>query len=129
MIEWFKRNPHKQYLILAKSERQELDPTFANWAYSQHYAEYSEIQEIAKLVCYPYWDFNRFQAAKPFSVLDGFAMGTRAWDNILTVLPDFDRVQLAWKHHWTSYLQKIDPKFMFSKDTVGIMKSKWHFLE
>ena len=129
MIDWFKRNPHKQYVILAKSERQELDPTFANRTYSQHYAEYAEIQEIAKLVCYPYWDFNRFQAAKPFSVLDGFAMGTRAWDNILTVLPDFDRVQSAWKHHWTSYLQKIDPKFMFSKDTVGIMKSKWHFLE
>lgn len=126
MAEWFNNNPHKQYLIAAKSERVSIDPTFANWHYSRHYAEYAEIQEIAKLVCYPYWDFNRFQADKPFAVLDGFNLGMRAWDNILTVLPEFDRVQSAWQYHWISYLDKIDPKFMRSKDTVNVIKSRWH---
>lgn len=128
MAEWFERNPHKQYLIAAKSERMAKDPSFINWHYSKHYAEYAEVQEIAKLVCYPYWDFNRFQADKPFAVLDGFSLGTRAWDNILTVLPDFNRVQSAWQYHWTSYLDKIDSKFMRSKDTVNVMKSRWHLL-
>ena len=128
MIEWFKLHPHKQYLILAKSERTKEDPAFNNWPYSRHYSEWAETQEIAKLVCYPYWDFNRFQADKPFSKFEGFNMGTRAWDNILTVLPSFSRSQQAWEYHWLSYLQKIDPKLMRSKDTVGVLKSKWHLL-
>lgn len=128
MVEWFKQNPQKQYLIAAKSERASADPTFPHWHYSKHFAEFTEIQEIAKLVCYPYWDFNRFQAAKSFAVLDGFSMGVRPWDNILTVLPDFNRVQSAWQYHWTSYLDKIDSKFMRSKDTVGVVRSRWHLL-
>jgi hypothetical protein len=126
MKEWFIANPTKQYLIQAKSERALLDPTFTSWPYEHHYAEYAQIAEIAKLVCYPYWDFSRFQADKPFAVLDGFKMGTRAWDNILTAIPEFNRIQQAWQYHWTSYLNKIDAKFMRSHDTVAVIKSRWH---
>jgi hypothetical protein len=129
MISWFKKNPSKQYLIQAKSERAVADPTFINWPYERHYAEYAELQEIAKLVCYPYWNFSRFQADKPFAVLDGFNMGVRAWDNILTVLPEFNRSQQAWEYNWKSYLTKIDKKFMRSQDTVNVCSSKWHLLK
>lgn len=128
MKELFERRPDLVYLVQARSERIAQDPTFSQWPYERHYAEYHKTAELAKLVCYPHWDFNRFQADKPFAVLDGFNMGMRAWDNILTVLPDFNRVQNAWQYHWTSYLDKIDPKFMRSKDTVSVMKSRWHLL-
>lgn len=126
MIDWFELHPAQEYLVLAKSKRLAMDPTFASWPYEKHYAEYAHVAEIAKLVCYPHWDFNRFQADKPFAVLDGFKMGMRAWDNILTALPEFNRVQEAWAYHWQSYLNIIDPQFMRSKDTVAVMKSKWH---
>lgn len=128
MKSWFENHPDLIYLVQARSERIANDPTFINWPYERHYKEYAQTAEIAKLVCYPYWDFNRFQADKPFAVLDGFSMGTRAWDNILTSLPNFTKVQQAWQHHWTSYLDKIDPKFMRSRDTLGVIKSKWHKL-
>jgi hypothetical protein len=124
MVSWFKQNPTKQYLVQARSERSD----YANLSYSQQYTEYHEISEIAKLVCYPYWDFRRFQAAKPFSQLDNLAMGVRAWDNILSVLPNFQRSQQAWEYNWKSYLSKIDKRFLRSDDTVMVCKSKWHFV-
>lgn len=129
MAEWFEAHSDLMYLVRARSERIKDDPTFPNWPYEKHYAEYARVAEIAKLVCYPYWDFSRFQADKPFAVLDGFKMGTRAWDNILTVLPTFDRVQKTWEYHWKSYLKIIDSKFMRSKDTVAVIRSKWHLLK
>jgi hypothetical protein len=126
MKRYFEINPNKIYLIQALSERAQLDPTFSARKYYDYYNEYTQVSEIAKLVCYPYWDFNRFQADKPFAVLDGFKMGTRAWDNVLTKIPDFDRVQQAWEYHWKSYLKQIDMKFMRNQDTVNVCKTKWH---
>jgi hypothetical protein len=96
--------------------------------YQQHYVEYEEIAEIVKKVCYPYWDFNKFQAAKPFSQLDNLPLGARAWDNILTVLPTFKRTQQAWEYHWKSYLDKINPRFMRSRDTVAVCRSRYYEL-
>lgn len=128
MIEWFKENPLKQYLIATKEERVLADPTFKNWPYEKHYLEYAEIAEICKLVCYPHWDFLRFQAEKPFSQLKGLPLGVRAWDNILTALPDFNKVQQAWEYHWKSYLKKINLKFMRSYDTVAVSKSKFYLI-
>jgi hypothetical protein len=94
-----------------------------------HYPEFSLRQEHAKLVCYPHWDFNRFQADKPFSVLSGFKMGLRAWDNILTAIPNFDRIQQSWEYLWKSYLTKIDPSFMRNQDTFQVFLTKWHYLD
>jgi len=129
MKRYFENNPNKIYLIQALSERAKIDPTFNTRKYYDYYTEYAQVAEIAKLVCYPYWDFNRFQADKPFAVLDGFKMGTRAWDNILTKIPDFNRVQQAWEYHWKSYLNQIDMKFMRNQDTVNVCKTKWHLVK
>jgi hypothetical protein len=128
MKRYFTNNPDKIYLIQNPPERAQLDPTYNTRTYSQRYNEYSQVSNIAKLVCYPYWDFNRFQADKPFAILDGFKMGTRAWDNILTEIPDFNRVQQAWEYHWKSYLKQIDMKFMRSQDTVNVCRTNWHYI-
>ena len=55
-------------------------------------------------------------------------MGTRAWDNILTEIPNFNRVQQAWEYHWKSYLKQIDMKFMRSQDTVNVCRTNWHYI-
>lgn len=125
---YFEINTIKAYLVQAPSERAKVEHSYINKTYEQHYLEYSQVAEIAKLVCYPYWNFDRFQADKPFSVLSGFKMGTRAWDNILMKIPEFDRVQQAWEYHWKSYLNQIDIKFMRNQDTLGLCKTKWHLL-
>ena len=129
MKRYFENNPNKIYLIQSLSERALIDPTFNARKYYDYYTEYAHVAEIAKLVCYPYWDFNRFQADKPFAVLDGFKMGTRAWDNVLTKIPDFNRVQQAWEYHWKSYLKQIDMKFMRNQDTVNVCKTIWHLIK
>ena len=128
MKRYFKINNTKAYLVQATSDRIKVDPSFVNMSYKHHYLEYTQVTEIAKLVCYPYWDFNRFQADKPFAILDGFKLGTRAWDNILTEVPDFERIQQAWQYHWKSYLNQIDMRFMRNQDTLSVCKTKWHYL-
>jgi hypothetical protein len=126
MKRYFEINTTKSYLVQAPSERAKLDPSYATMSYEKHYLDFGQVNEISKLVCYPYWDFNRFQADKPFAVLDGFKMGTRAWDNILTEVPEFDRVQQAWEYHWKSYLNQINMRFMRNHDTLNVCKTKWH---
>jgi hypothetical protein len=128
MKRYFEINTSKTYLVQAMSERIQALPSLpiTTKSYEKHYLEYSQLAEIAKLVCYPYWDFNRFQADKPFAVLDGFKMGMRAWDNILSKVPGFDRVQQAWEYHWKSYLDQIDMRFMRNNDTLNVCKTVWH---
>jgi hypothetical protein len=126
LIEWYKQNPKHLFLVKSRSEREIDDPTYKSWPRSRHYEEFSQVSEIFKFVCYPFWDFNRFQADKPFAVLDGFKMGTRAWDNILTALPNFKIVQQKWEYNWKSYLKLIDPDFMRNRDTLGVISSRWH---
>lgn len=126
--EWFEKNPNMQYLIEAKSQRSMKDETYTSWPYHKHYKEWALTQEIIKSVCYPYWDFNRFQADKPFSILDGLKMGVRPWDNILHNIPNFSRIQQIWEYNWNSYIQEIDLKLMRSKDTFAVVNSKWHLL-
>jgi hypothetical protein len=128
VAEWYMAHPEKIYLVRNKKFRRANEPGYNDMTYQQHYAEYEEIAEIVKKVCYPHWNFDRFQAAKPFSQLDNLALGVRAWDNILTALPSFDRAQQAWEHHWKSYLEKIDPKLMRSRDTVAVCRSRYYEL-
>lgn len=124
LVGWIRQNPEKEYLFLHREDRVQRQPEFVNFSHQQHMMEFNERSEICKLVCYPYWNFNRFQADKPFSVLEGLPMGVRQWDNILTFMPNWDRAQSAWEYHWSSYLEKIDMRLMRSKDTVSVIYSK-----
>jgi hypothetical protein len=128
VAEWYIAHPEKLYLVRNKKFRFRNEAGYNQMTHQQHYAEYDEIAEIVKQVCYPDWDFNKFQAAKPFSQLDNLQMGVRAWDNILTVLPTFNRTQQAWEYHWKSYLDKINPRFMRSRDTVAVCRSRYYEL-
>ena len=51
---------------------------------------------------------------------DAYNVG-KFWGNIATKLP-------AGEYHWTSYVDKIDPKFMRSRDTLGVIKLRWYKL-
>lgn len=92
------------------------------------YQRLSTFAEHFKFVCYPYWDFNRFQADKPFSVADGLKPGVRAWDNILLkALPEFDRTQQRWEYLWNSYKGLIRKDLLVNnQDTARAVFTKWH---
>ena len=122
--DWYKMRPEKQYLVHAAIERFANNPDMAKRTNRESYLELEEILQNFKLVCYPYWDFNRFQAEKPFAVLEGFKMGTRGWDNILTALPNFHRVQQRWEYNWKSYLPMIDKMYLRNQDTFQPIRSK-----
>jgi hypothetical protein len=131
LAKWYDAHPEYLYLVKSRPDRIAENPAFAKFTHKQKMVEFHQMAEIAKLVCYPHWDFGRFQAEKPFSQLDGFKLGVRAWDNILITLPGWERAQQAWEYHWTSYLDSIDSTDitkMRSKDTVAAIRSKQYNL-
>ena len=129
LIKWYEANPNHLYLVRSRIDRTAENPAIANFTHRQNMDEYHQKAEIAKLVCYPYWDFSRFQAEKPFSILDNLQLGVRAWDNILTTLPGWQRAQQAWEYHWSSYLDSIDISKMRSKDTVPVVVSMYYLID
>ena len=128
LARWYDANPDRLHMARSRTDRIAENPAVANFTHRQNMDEYHQKAGIAKLVCYPYWDFSRFQAEKPFSILDNLQLGVRAWDNILTVLPGWTRAQQAWEYHWRSYLNNIDITKMISKDTVPVVRSQYHQL-
>jgi hypothetical protein len=128
LIQWYNKNPKDQHIVTSMNELVKTDPSIRKWTSDDHYKRYHIASEIVKLVCYPHWDFNRFQADKPFSQLYNLPMGMRAWDNILTALPNFERVQQAWAYHWKSYSNMIGHENLRNKDTFAVFKSTYHQL-
>jgi hypothetical protein len=125
--QYYALRPELFYMCIPIEYRRSLYP---NTVGSHWYSDFHDYAELFKTVCYPYWDFKRFQADKPFSVTQGLPAGVRAWDNILTTtLPDFNRTQQKWEYLWKSYQSSIDEKFLTSSDLVRAVWTKWHKLQ
>ena len=96
---WLKSNPDKIHLINTV----------------EHYEIFSE---IIKDVCYPYWDFSRFQAVKP----SGFRKDKDFWFYDHTEFtPLIDR----WQHYYQSQFDNIDKKFLFLDPNGNPNAYKW----
>jgi hypothetical protein len=125
--QYFNLNPTAFYMSVPVECRKEHYPeSIANhW-----YTDFHNYAELFKMICYPYWNFNRFQADKPFSITQGLPAGVRAWDNILAdTLPEFNRTQQKWEHLWNSYQTSINKEFLTSNDLVSAIWTKWHKLQ
>jgi hypothetical protein len=84
---WFKANPDKQQFINT----------------SQHYDIASE---IIKDVCYPYWNFDRFQAGKP----RGFRKDKDFW---FYSHSEFSPIVERWQYYYRSQLENINKDYLF----------------
>jgi hypothetical protein len=84
---WFKAHPDKIEFIDA----------------SKHYEVCSE---IIKDVCYPYWDFNRFQTGKP----KYFRKDKDFWFYDHT---EFSPLIDRWQHYYRNQFDNIDKKFLY----------------
>jgi hypothetical protein len=127
MKQHFDLYPKMFYMAVSLEDRQKYYPEQIN---NPWYNDFHNYAELFKLVCYPYWNFNRFQADKPFSITQGLPLGVRAWDNILVKsLPNFDRTQKKWEYLWKSYQQSINTHFLTNDDLVSAIYTKWHKLQ
>jgi hypothetical protein len=127
MLQHYRLHPATFYMVLPSDLRKVKYPNTLNVGW---YKEFHDYAELFKLICYPHWDFKRFQADKPFSITQGLPAGVRAWDNILTTsLPEFNRTQQKWEYLWDSYQSSIDEKFLTSRDLVKAVWTKWHKLQ
>lgn len=120
---WFSNQKKRTHLIKAQSQR----PEVLNFKLKDFFNEYEEYCEIVKEICYPNWDFNRFQAGKPVPGDNNLPYGLKPWDNILIKAGILKRAHEGYKFHWASYLREIDQRYIREGEPIGI-KSKWHFL-
>jgi hypothetical protein len=127
MYQHYIKNPNIFYMKTDLKTRLELYP---HTIHDSSYDDLHNYWEVFKSICYPHWDFSRFQAEKPFSVLSGLPVGVRAWDNILIKsIPDFKKIQQKWQYLWKSYHTMLDTKFLLNQDTVDVIFTKWHKLK
>jgi len=124
VADFFKTNMDKFFLVKAPS----LRPEKRNFKTKDYYNETEEYREIVKHVCYPKWDFNRFQSGKPCPGEKNLPIGLKLWDILLQKAGILDRAYDAYKYHWTSYVKSIDPKFFKSNEEISI-HTRWHYLE
>jgi hypothetical protein len=96
---WFKARPDKIQFIDT----------------SQHYPICSE---IIKEVCYPYWNFNRFQASKP----DVTKKNKDFWfyDH-----SEFQPIVDRWQHYHRSQLDNIDKEYLNLDPNGNPTSYKW----
>ena len=118
----------KQYLIRAKSQRTE--PEFKQWPMHKHFQEFETMENIVKLVCYPDWDFTRFQASKP-NLFNSISLpaGFKQWDSIMLGIDEFTKMSSIWQYHWRSYSDKINSTWLREGQEHLPLKSKWHYLD
>jgi hypothetical protein len=131
LYQYYKINQKNYHLVADYEYRKKyFSETLVNFGtHETWYKEFALYNEIFKLVCYPYWDFNRFQADKPIAIIQGLPMGVRPHDNILSQnIPEFNRIQQKWEHLWKSYKQEIDETFLINQDTIRALFSKWYKL-
>jgi hypothetical protein len=128
LMNYYRNNPDKQYLITTKSQRTE--PDYKQWPIHKHFAEFEIMASIVKLVCYPYWDFSRFQASKPTPNSLGLPLpaGFKQWDSIMLGIDEFNKMSDVWQYHWKSYADKINNIWLRQGQEHVALKTKWHYL-
>ena len=128
LMNYYRNNLDKQYLIRAKSQRTE--PEFKQWPMHKHFQEFETMENIVKLVCYPDWDFTRFQASKP-NLFNSISLpaGFKQWDSIMLGIDEFTKMSSIWQYHWRSYSDKINSTWLREGQEHLPLKSKWHYLD
>jgi hypothetical protein len=96
---WFKARPDKIQFINTKNH-------------------YSICSEIVKDVCYPYWDFKRFQAGKPL----GFRKDKDFWfyDH-----SEFSPLVDRWQYYYQSQLDNINKDYLTLDNDSNPISYKW----
>jgi hypothetical protein len=96
---WFKANSDKQKFL-------------------DMHDDYFICSEITKQVCYPYWNFSRFQAAKP----SGFRKDKDFWfyDHA-----EFGPLVDRWQYYYQSQLDNIDKKYLKLNNQGKPVSYKW----
>jgi len=133
VFEWFQEHKDKQYLI------PDIDKIYNQFHNQSHYDEYTrminfitymknvdEYYGIVNLICYPNYDYTRFQVTKPTSVL--FNEKDNWCKKILEYQPAFEK----WNNILQNLFLKIEGKYLHIKNgTIHGLKpnyTKEHFI-
>lgn len=90
--------------------------------------EYAVYEQVARTVCYPKWNFNKFQAGKP---LDQALVKDK--DYFFYDSTEFNYIIEKWQHLYSSYMNSIDKRFLqLDKSGKGVgyktIRSPFYFL-
>lgn len=101
LMKWFERN--RRYRDLARPMPTSL------LSKEEINKRWMKQLEITKSVIYPTTNRIIFQADKPLRSKENFIGVTK--DFYLETHPELYKMKAAWKYHWNSWMQQIDPRF------------------
>lgn len=115
---FYKNNPQEQYLIYNKGNfnglsKENILLLLADMPYKR--------DQIIKKVCYPYWNFNKFQAAKDLEISIQVRTG-KPQDWVFWEHHETKSIQDKWNYHVKSYLNGVHSDFLnFDKSGNPLM--------
>lgn len=103
-----------RYYDITQEKRYWLTSHIRNTPLKEFHDIVTKRNDVCKMVCYPYWDFKRFQVDKsPQTVRykNIFTSG-KASDWVLYAVEDFDRPVQATRYLLKSYYELIDKRYL-----------------
>jgi hypothetical protein len=103
-----------KYYELTPENRHWIRANIRNTPTKEFHDIVTKRNNVAKLVCYPYWDFNRFQVDKSPNTVKyrNIFMSGKASDWVLYAHEDFDYAVQATRYLLTSYYDLIDDRWL-----------------
>lgn len=121
VYQWHKNNKHMRHLIL----EMHINEVEREKAINIYLKNFEDSSDIVRSLIYPDWDFSKFQAFKPLPVPEHEGKQKDYW---LESRPEVAAVKDAWRHHWRSYFDMIDPKYLYANKELKKSVTKMHYL-
>jgi hypothetical protein len=90
-----------------------------------HMKLFEESSDFIRSVIYPDWNFAKFQAFKPMPVPEFDGKQKDYW---LECRPEMIKMKEVWRHHWKSYIDKVDPKWLHENKEFRKARTRLHYL-
>lgn len=122
VFQFYKNNPQYRYKIQSYGSISNIE----TWKVKDFFLKAQSENDIAKMIVYPDWDYNKFQAEKP---IPGPDLSMSQKDIWLETLPMMSKYREIWYYHWQSYQNKIDKRLkLLDTDHIKPIQSNWYFL-
>lgn len=121
VYQWHKNNKNMRHMILELK----LSPTEREKALSVYMKNFEASSDIIRSLIYPDWDFSKFQAFKPLPVPEVEGKQKDFWLENRNEVVD---AKQAWRYHWRSYFDKIDPSYLYANKELKKSITRFYYL-
>lgn len=121
VYQWHKNNKNMRHTILELKN----SPAERDKALALYMKNFEESSDIVRSLIYPDWNFSRFQAFKPQPIPEFDGKQKDFW---LETRSEIVEMKKVWKYYWQSYIDKIDPVFLYPNKELKKTRTRLYYL-